>query len=70
MKVAAVGDGGGAFGGQRVCREVGRDTPDQSWLQKRVQYLPVFLDVRITLLRMRTDTATTYDSSQIIKKEK
>lgn len=70
MKVAVVGDGGGALGGHRVCRDVGRDTPDRSWLQKRVQYLPVLLDVRMTWLRMRTDTATTYHSSQIIEKEK
>lgn len=68
MKV--VGDGGGALGGQRVCRDVERDTPDRSWLQKRVQYLPVLLDVRMTWLRMRTDTATTYHNSQIIEKEK
>lgn len=70
MKVAVVGDGGGALGGQRACREVGRDTPDGSWLQKRVQYLPVLLDVRMTWLWMRTDTATTYYSSQIVEKEK
>lgn len=71
MEVAVVGDGGGALGGKRaVCREVGRDTPSGSWLQKRVQYLPVLFDVRITWLWMRIDTATTYNSSQVIEKEK
>lgn len=69
MKVAVVGDGGGALGGMRVCREVGRDTPSGSWLQKRVQYLPVFFDVRMTWLWMRIDTATTYHSSQVIEKK-
>lgn len=70
MKVPVVGEGGGALGGQRVCREVGKDTLDRCWLQKRVQYLPMFLDVRMALLWMRTDTDTTYDSIQIIEKEK
>lgn len=70
--MAVVGDGGGVLGGQRVCRGVGRDAPEtpRSWPQKRVQYLPAFLDVRLAWLLMRTDTATTYYNSQIIEKEK
>lgn len=67
-----MGDGGGALGKCTVeCVSgggEGRPTPEP--LQKRVQYLPVFLDVRVTWLWMRTDTAITYYSSRCTAKKR
>lgn len=66
-----MGDGGGALGKCTVERVSGSvEGHPRLELQKRVQYLPAFLDVRMTWLWMRTDTAITYYSSHIIVQQK